>query len=88
MNNVMPCPFCGSELISVAVKRREDYDVYWAECADCDARGPKCNVSHQAKPAWNRRLHNATYVSGEKMLGDGASKVKRTGVIVYNTGEK
>lgn len=57
MNNFVACPFCGSDLIEVSMKHVNKYDVFWAECSDCDSKGPICHGNSEAKMMWNKRIN-------------------------------
>lgn len=47
-----PCPFCGSEEISV---RRQDYNFFRATCVNCAATGSHSETRGKAIEAWNER---------------------------------
>lgn len=53
MEELKPCPFCGSKNIEVFGK-----DEYWTRCTECGASGPE---DYNATPedairAWNQRF--------------------------------
>ena len=48
-----PCPFCGCKDIII---RREDYNLFGANCNDCGAEGSYCDTKEEAVEAWNKRV--------------------------------
>ena len=53
MDELKPCPFCGSK--SRVVCRLYDNDRSWVHCGDCFALGPPRDTQVAAIAAWNRR---------------------------------
>lgn len=53
MDELKPCPFCGS--IKVRITFYDDNDVCVVECQDCGALGPIALESAKAIEAWNKR---------------------------------
>ena len=52
MDDLKPCPFCGS--IDVEEKQYGDNE-FWVSCADCGARISEYEDYDEAIEAWNRR---------------------------------
>ena len=51
MNELKPCPFCGSERVNVA----EVVGDFFAICGACGAQGKQKATIREAVEAWNRR---------------------------------
>lgn len=66
-----PCPFCGGkpELFVLENLEPEQYDeTYFVKCADCGARGSRCEGHLQAEDWWNgERLDVAIAERGERL---------------------
>lgn len=55
MDELKPCPFCGSDRITVQYFYFRPYII----CDKCHAQIPCYNTYPDAKEAWNRRVNNA-----------------------------
>lgn len=71
MTNLKPCPFCGSDDISVY--RHRPWSNYYAQCNNCYATAPDPSVTNltekEAINFWNKRdkfLLNAVLEENEK----------------------
>ena len=57
----LPCPFCGSEKITVEWEPCAPLDAtdtnrrWFAECTQCSCQGPFCQKEPQVLTAWNKR---------------------------------
>ena len=49
-----PCPFCGSDRVSVATGL-EQVSFYYVECERCGGSGPGCDERDEAIETWNQR---------------------------------
>lgn len=59
-DNLIPCPFCGSD--NVDCDNRWNEDGWWAGlCNDCGAQGPASEQREAAIAAWNRRTQPAPW---------------------------
>lgn len=56
MNELKPCPFCGSDRISVQYLCFRPYVI----CEKCHAQIPCYDNYARSKEAWNRRAENDT----------------------------
>lgn len=58
MDELKPCPFCGSEGLGLKHAPRywlEGNGVYWMACSDCGATGSEGRTEALAIEAWNTR---------------------------------
>ena len=67
MNELKPCPFCGSNRISVEYLYFRPYIL----CEKCHAQIPCYNTYPKAKEAWNRRDENVAPVVHGHRVDDG-----------------
>lgn len=53
---LLPCPFCGSDLnLNIDNFRQEGHWWHYVECVRCQATGPVKHLKRDAIGAWNRR---------------------------------
>lgn len=60
MNDLRPCPFCGSKKVDIVQKARYNMNVYagtdrYVLCIDCCSSTAHYISDHDAINAWNRR---------------------------------
>lgn len=53
MEELKPCPFCGSSNVTLYEMNPNSY----ARCRDCGAEGSLCGSHDKAAAAWNRRTN-------------------------------
>lgn len=59
--SALPCPFCGSDKITVEwelCEKLSESDTtrrWFAECTQCSCQGPFCQKEPQVIPSWNKR---------------------------------
>ena len=53
MEELKPCPFCGSKSVTVC----ELYPSSYARCRACGAEGSLCSSHDEAAAVWNRRTY-------------------------------
>ena len=56
-NGLKPCPFCGSE--DVTLNTQEGWDglvLFYVRCGNCCASSAFCADSERATAAWNKRI--------------------------------
>ena len=58
MNELKPCPFCGSSI--VFVERPGEGTLFYCQCGRCGAATKVCSNKDAAAAFWNRRADNAT----------------------------
>lgn len=70
IEELKPCPFCGSDRLAIEVG--ED-GICHAECLNCPGRTGSCEGKGKAASAWNRRTEPPATPADEPMhyLGDG-----------------
>lgn len=51
-----PCPFCGSELVTIEPIEHFGKNRFAAYCSLCEAKGPACVNKSNAEILWNARL--------------------------------
>lgn len=57
MSEMIPCPFCGNDVIGVGYNEHEIGPSKWrAVCYNCGAHGPYCKTNTEAMEAWNHRF--------------------------------
>lgn len=45
------CPFCGCA--DIALGEDEEYNLFYVECTNCEAKGPECKTISEAGRYWN-----------------------------------
>ena len=58
MDELKPCPFCGSKFIRIVDWDDEDGKVYWARCEKCYVSTQSCLRKRDVIELWNRRDDN------------------------------
>lgn len=69
-NDLLPCPFCGTDKVAVCQSERTD-PVFWVECIRCNAEAQPSADKAEAIAAWNTRttpLAEALAVPTEAVL--------------------
>lgn len=57
MDELKPCPFCGSKNLTIVDGFGEKY----VGCMECAAVGPSADTEKEAFDAWNRRVNDGDY---------------------------
>jgi len=63
MNELLPCPFCGSKNLNTSLDTIGKTSCVW--CYDCETEGPVKHTEKEAIEAWNRRTVSLKDVSND-----------------------
>lgn len=66
MEEIEPCPFCGSD--NVDIGRRYKSTLSYIFCRDCDAQGPTSDMERIAIDFWNNLFWKEQYVKERDAL--------------------
>ena len=66
MEELKPCPFCGSQALVIPAPSPTDPRGHWVQCSSCDASSEWSETRDEAARKWNRRNHTAPPTATEE----------------------